>query len=188
MRNLIRVHCKRFFFRWETYALTLWNLFLGMVSLYLASVLYWDYGASSRTGFIWFFLLFYVLALGGTIAGVTSMETNNLSSGGLRNLVLGGYSKVQIFISKYLVMTLFGAVQGALFIAPVTFLRVAGDYAVGLLISSILVFAAFACAIMACCLMTDRQTTAVLCCFFGAALLAAGAVYGASALDQPEYT
>ena len=40
MRNLFFVHLKRCIFRWETYAATLWNLFLGALSLYLAKSLY----------------------------------------------------------------------------------------------------------------------------------------------------
>ena len=40
MRNLIRIHCKRFLFRWETFAVTLLNILLMVIGVLAARLMF----------------------------------------------------------------------------------------------------------------------------------------------------
>lgn len=188
MRKLIIVHFKRFWFRWETFAVTLWNLLLGLLSAYLASQLYFDRGFnSSHNDFVYFYLLFTVLSLCGTMSAVLLMETANLNSGALRNYLLGGYTKTQIVVSKFFVNTVFGMMQGLLFVLPVVIMKMAKDMTLTFLLSAVLLHAAVSGVSMIGLLLAERPSVAAVCCIFGFFFLAAGSVRGAKALDEPQY-
>ena len=184
MRNLVLVHCKRFFFRWETFAVTVWNLLMSFLSAYTASEVYFD--QMSNQNYPPLFLAFIVLSLCGTMTSVILMENVNLSSGALRNITLGGYTKTQIFISKFIVIALFGLVEGCLFILPTAALHIARDMTATFIISNVMMYAAVSCVSMTAILLTERQSAAAACCIFGLFLLTVGSIQGANSLDEKE--
>lgn len=187
MRNLIRVHFKRYLFRWEVAAVTIWNLMLSCISVFLATQLYLSDVPFEKAQFSKLFAVFLALSLGATLTSVIFMESANFSSGALRNFLLGGYTKAQVFLSKYLVTGIFGAIQGALFLLPVTVLKIEKEYTAFFFLSILLTYIAVSCIAVTGFLLTPRQTLITLCTILGLLLLTSASNLGTSALDIEEF-
>ena len=194
MRNLIHVSCKRYLFRWETFAVTLLNLLLTILCT-VASTPLSEAGDPDGGGHQAFYMIIFVISLVSlclTMAAVIFTEVNTLATGAIRNLLIAGYRKEQIFLSKYIAVGIFSIVQGMLFLLPPVLVSITVnkwiDHPVYYMVSMLLMYAAVSCMTMTVCLLTDRPAMYValcICCFF--ALLYGGNSISSS-LDISQYS
>ena len=157
MRNLVLVHYKRFFFRWETFAVTLLNLFLGICSTIFAVILC-DPLSISYFDFNTIIYAVTVVSLCCTAAAVTFIEINTLSTGAVRNPLIAGYSKAKVFISKYIAAAVFSMTQCAITFVPSLLANRWVRNPVRFTVSMLLMYASISCILMAVCLLSDRPT------------------------------
>lgn len=184
MRNLIRIHCKRFLFRWEAYAVTLINLGLGIVSaIFVPELLA---GASFPGGDV-FFPVFYLISLSCTMVSVILMEVSTLNNGTIRNQLIAGYTKVQIFLSKYIADFAYGIIQGILMMFILPFSGIAGEYTIPFAISLILIYGVVSCIVLTFCMLSERRTTSVLICIACLFTLMIGGMQISGRLDANQY-
>ena len=182
VRNLIRVHCKRFFFRWETFAVTLWNLLLTFLCIYFVVLL-----PEKMLHMSTIVLTAGVISAACTAAAVISIEISTLSTGAVRNMLIAGHTKGQIYLSKYLTVGVFGIVQGALFLIPAVLYGDWVETPVLFTATTLLVYAALACIAMTACLITDRPTVSVVVCIGCVFGLLFGGTAISSRLDKVRY-
>ena len=179
MRNLIRVHCKRFWFRWETFAVTMLNLLLVVICFLAASFLY-ESGSLRNNGFFFIMRVTTIISVAFTLTAVIFIEINTLATGAIRNPLIAGYTKTQIFLSKFIAVGVFSIVQGSLFLIPPMLANKWIDRPVQYVVSMLLVYAAVSCIAMTVCLISDRPTIYVVVCIgcliglmFGGRMIAA---------------
>ena len=111
MRNLFRIHFKRFLFRWEAIAVSLINIFLGIFSAIFIPEMYTDAFSGSE----YFYPALYLTSLSVTMSSVIMMESNSLNNGTIRNQLIAGYTKLQVYLSKYITDFIYrSAVSGQL--------------------------------------------------------------------------
>ncbi len=163
MRNLIRIHCKRFLFRWETLAVTMLNLLLTVICFLAVSFLY-ESNMIRSNGFPSIMRVTTIISVALTLAAVIFIEINTLSTGAIRNPLIAGYTKTQIFLSKFIAVGVFSIVQGALFLIPPMFANKWIDRPVQYVVSMLLVYVAVCCLAMTVCLVSDRPTIYVVVC------------------------
>ena len=185
MRNLIRIHCKRFLFRWETFAVTLLNILLMVIGVLAARLMF-----DPETMNFDFYSLIHVITLVSVLAVLTAVifiEINTLSTGAIRNPLIAGYSKGQVFLSKYISVIVFSAVQGAIVLLPTVLANVWTDRPVSFTLSMLLVYMTVYALAMTVCLLSDRPTVYVV-ILFGVLL---GLLFGGTAvseiLNRPQY-
>lgn len=186
MRNLIRIHCKRFLFRWETFAATMLNLLLTVFCTLAALLMYEPEDLNNET----FYNVMHtvsIISIAFTMTAVIFTEINTLATGAIRNPLIAGYSKGQVFLSKYIAVGIFSIVQGALFLLPPVLANIWIDHPVLYTVSMLLVYALVSCIAMTVCLLTDRPTIYVV-VYIGCliALLLGGKVIS-SVLDRPQF-
>ena len=186
MRNLVLVHCKRFLFRWETFAVTLLNLFLGVCSTIFAVILY-DPLSISYFDFNTIIYAVTVVSLCCTAAAVIFIEINTLSTGAARNLLIAGYSKAQVFLSKYIAVALFSVMQGVIVYVPLVIANSVTEIPVRLMVSMLLMYAAVSCILMTVCLLSDRPTVYTVIAIGFLVLCNAGGNTFSRLLAQPQY-
>lgn len=179
MRNLIRIHCKRFLFRWETFAVTMLNLLLTVICFLAASFLY-ESGSIRNNEFSSIMRVTTIISIAFTLTAVIFIEINTLATGAIRNPLIAGYSKTQIFLSKFIAVGVFSIVQGALFLIPPMVANKWIDRPVQYVVSMLLVYVAVSCIAMTVCLLSDRPTIYVVVCIgcliglmFGGRMIAA---------------
>ena len=179
MRNLIRVNCKRFLFRWETFAVTMLNLLLTVICFLAASFLY-ESGSIRNNGFFSIMRVTTIISIALTLTAVIFIEINTLATGAIRNPLIAGYTKIQIFLSKFIAVGVFSIVQGSLFLTPPIVANKWIDRPVQYVVSMLLVYVAVSCNAMTVCLVSDRPTKYVVVCIgcliglmFGGRMIAA---------------
>lgn len=185
MRNLIRIHCKRYLFRWEAFAVTMLNLLL-TVFCTMAAILMYDPNYRNDD----FYNIMHVVSLisiGCTMVAVIFTEINTLATGAVRNPLIAGYSKDQVFLSKYIAVGIFSIVQGALFLLPPVLANIWIDHPVLYTVSMLLVYAVASCIAMTVCLLTDRPTVYVVVCIGCLVALLLGGKAVSSLLDTPQF-
>lgn len=163
MRNLIRIHCKRFWFRWETFAVTMLNLLLAVICFLAASFLY-ESGSIRNNEFFSIMRVTTIISVAFTLAAVIFIEINTLATGAIRNSLIAGYTKTQVFLSKFIAVGVFSIVQGTLFLLPPMFANKWIDLPVQYVVSMLLVYIAVSCIAMTVCLVSDRPTIYVVVC------------------------
>ncbi len=163
MRNLIRIHCKRFWFRWETFAVTMLNLLLAVICFLAASFLY-ESGSIRNNEFFSTMRVTTIISVAFTLAAVIFIEINTLATGAIRNSLIAGYTKTQVFLSKFIAVGVFSIVQGTLFLLPPMFANKWIDLPVQYVVSMLLVYIAVSCIAMTVCLVSDRPTIYVVVC------------------------
>ncbi len=183
MRNLIRIHCKRFLFRWEAIAASLINLMIGIVSAVFIPSMYMDRFSGSE----YFFPIFYFASLSCTMVSVILMEVNTLSHGTLRNQLIAGYTKVQIFLSKYIADFAYGILQGILMMFMLPFSGIAGKYTILFAVSLVLIHGVVSCIVLTFCMLSERRTTSALLCIACLLIMALGTVQITGRLDANQY-
>lgn len=186
MRNLILVHCKRFFFRWEAFAVTLFNLFLSVCSIMFAVLLY-DPVSIIYIDFHQIIYAVTIVSLCCTAAAVTFIEINTLSTGAARNLLIAGYSKAQVFLSKYVAVAVFSVMQGAILFVPLVIANDVTEIPVRLTVSMLLMYAAVSCILMTVCLLSDRPTVYTVIAIGFLVLCNAGGNTFSRLLAHPQY-
>lgn len=163
MRNLIRIHCKRFWFRWETFAVTMLNLLLAVICFLAASFLY-ESGSIRNNEFFSIMRVTTIISVAFTLAAVIFIEINTLATGAIRNSLIAGYTKTQVFLSKFIAVGVFSIVQGTLFLLPPMFANKWIDLPVQYVVSMLFVYIAVSCIAMTVCLVSDRPTIYVVVC------------------------
>lgn len=161
MRNLIRMHCKRFLFRWETFAVTLMNLLLMLISFFAASFLY-EPDLIFNDQFFGFMRVTTIISVALTMVAVIFIEINTLATGAVRNPLIAGYTKTQVFLSKFIAVGVFSMIEGAIFLIPPVLASTWNDKPVQYVCAMLLVYAAVSCIAMTVCLVTDRPTVYVV--------------------------
>ncbi len=183
MRNLIRIHCKRFLFRWDAYAVTLINIMIGIISAIFIPQMYTDEFQGSE----YFFPFFYLVSLVCTMASVITIEVNTLNNGTLRNQLIAGYTKTQIFLSKFIADFFYGILQGILMMLALSFSGMAGEYTIPFAVSLILVYGVVSCIVLTFCMLSERRTTSVLICIVCLFTMMLGGIQIACRLDTNQY-
>lgn len=183
MRNLIRNHCKRFLFRWEAIAASLINLMIGIVSAVFIPPMYTDRFFGSE----YFFPAFYLASLFCTMVSVILMEVNTLNNGTIRNQLIAGYTKVQIFLSKYITDFAYGVIQGILMMFMLPFSGIAGKYTILFAVSLVLIHGVVSCIVLTFCMLSERRTTSALLCVACLLIMALGTVQITGRLDANQY-
>jgi len=163
MRNLIRMHCKRFLFRWETFAVTLVNLLL-MLLCFLAAWKLYEPDLVYNDVFFGFMRVTTIISVALTMSAVIFIEINTLATGAVRNPLIAGYTKTQVFLSKFIAVGVFSMIEGAMFLIPPVLANPWNDKPVQYVLSMLLVYAAVSCIAMTVCLLTDRPTVYVVLC------------------------
>ena len=163
MRNLIRIHCKRYLFRWESFAVTMLNLLL-TVFCTLAALLMYEPENLNNEPFYNVMHTVSLISIAFTMTAVIFTEINTLATGAIRNPLIAGYSKGQVFLSKFIAVGIFSIVQGALFLLPPVLANIWIDVPVLYTISMLLVYVVVSCIAMSVCLLTDRPTVFVVIC------------------------
>lgn len=186
MRNLIRIYCKRYLFRWETFAVTMLNLLL-TVFCTLAAVLLFEPDNLYNESFYNIMHALSLISICFTMAAVIFTEINTLATGAVRNPLIAGYSKGQVFLSKYIAVGIFSIVQGTLFLLPPVLANIWIDHPVLYTVSMLLVYAVVSCIAMTVCLLTDRPTVYVVICIGSLIALLLGGKAVSSLLDIPEF-
>ena len=183
MRNLIRIHFKRFLFRWETIAASLINIFLGIFSAIFIPEMYTDAFSGSE----YFYPALYLTSLSVTMSSVIMMESNSLNNGTIRNQLIAGYTKLQVYMSKYITDLIYGIIQGVLMMWILPFSGIADDYSILFAVSLILIYGAVSCIVMTFCMLSDRRATSVLICIACLFTLMLGGINIAKRLDTQKY-
>ena len=184
MRNLFFVHCRRFLFRWESFAVTLVNILLAVFA-----VLNTTMGFFALKGFMPAIIL---ISLCCTAAAVTFIELSTISTGAIRNPMISGYSKGIVFLSKFFAISLFSAAEGAICIVPPVLTANLGSEPITetpalFTFTILLMFAAVCCISMTVCLLFEHPTVSVIICIGALAGIFFGGKQAAIALDFPQY-
>lgn len=186
MRNLIRIYCKRYLFRWETFAATMLNLLL-TVFCTLAAILLFEPDNLHNESFYNIMHVVSLISICFTMAAVIFTEINTLATGAVRNPLIAGYSKGQVFLSKYIAVGIFSIVQGTLFLLPPVLANIWIDHPVLYTVSMLLVYAVVSCIAMTVCLLTDRPTVYVVICIGCLIAMLLGGKAVSSILDTPQF-
>lgn len=192
MRNIIRFRLKRYFYRWETFAAAIINIIIGFIS---GTALIMLYQEESRPHYEdYFFPAAYLTALFCTMSAVMITELNNLSSGAVRNQLIAGYAKLQIYLSSFFTVMLYSIVQGALMVLPAYFFGrqyISGEnasaYSAHFIITLILIYPVVSCAALTVSLLCNRSNTAVLICAVSMISIALLGTLANKRLDEPQY-
>lgn len=191
MRNLIRLKFMRYLFRWETYAVVLINILLGAISGGFAIDLYNFVNTSAFQDY--FFPALYISSVFLTMSAVMITESNNLRNGSIRNQLIAGYSKKQVFLSSFVTVLIYGLINGLFYMIPVSLLG--GNYlfdedkkySVQLVISLTLIYCVITCITTALCLLIDKKSIVTLICTVSVFLLLIMGGYTAKRIDNTEY-
>ena len=105
-----------------------------------------------------------IISVAFTLAAVIFIEINTLATGAIRNSLIAGYTKTQVFLSKFIAVGVFSIVQGTLFLLPPMFANKWIDLPVQYVVSMLLVYIAVSCIAMTVCLVSDRPTIYVVVC------------------------
>lgn len=186
MRNLIRIHCKRYLFRWETFAATMLNL-LFTVFCTMAALLMYEPEYLNNEMFYNVMHTVSLISIAFTMTAVIFTEINTLATGAIRNSLIAGYSKGQVFLSKFIAVGIFSIVQGVLFLLPPVLANTWIDKPVLFTLSMLLVYAVVSCIAMSVCLLTDRPTVYVVVCIGCLIGLLFGGKAATYMLDRPQF-
>jgi hypothetical protein len=192
MRNIIRFRLKRYLFRWDTFAAAIINIIIGFIS---GTALIMLYQEESRPRYEdYFFPAAYLTALFCTMSAVMITELNNLSNGAVRNQLIAGYAKLQIYLSSFFTVMLYSIVQGALMVLPTYFFgrqyisgENAGTYSAHFIITLILIYPVVSCAALTVCLLCNKSNTAVLICAVTVMVLFMSGLFVDKRLDEAQY-
>lgn len=190
MRNLVRYNFKRFFFRWETFLALGVNLLLGVLSggLGLQLLEVENYVPFQQ----YFFAAFCFIGLFMTMATIISTEMSNYTNGIIRNQVISGYTKAQIFAGKYISVLLISLLEGLCMMIPTALIGSgflfdeASEYALPLVVSLTLVYQVVACTALTFCLIIGKTTPSTIVCTGTMVLLLLLSIFTVKRLDAPE--
>ena len=189
MRNLLRVQLKRMLFRIETIAITLLNLFLGLVGIFLVQTLMTQIDRSKYA-----FSVIYLVSLLCTGAVVIVIENSNLGCGVIRNMLIAGYTKTQIYTSKYISLCAFDIVQGLLVMLPIlvlpasSYLIISDHFTAECIVSMLLAHMTFSLLVSVFCLLGNGRITSVLLSVGVLIALTACSIATSVRLDETPYT
>ena len=186
MKNLIYVHCKRFLFRWETFAVTLLNILFALIGTIAAALVYEPNGLFNKQ-FYDIIETLTVISLFCTMSAVIFIEINTLATGAVRNPLIAGYSKSKVFLSKYLAVAVFSIAEGAICILPPVPANDWTEGSVRYTVTVLFMYAAVSCIAMSVCLLTDRPAVYMIVTIGAFAGLLYGGSSAAYVLDQPSY-